>query len=55
MDELAAVEDERPRLRRLAGRILSDKAEADDIVQQAWLRLQGADQEVVNVAGWLNR
>ena len=53
MDELAAFEAERPRLRRLAGRILSDDAEADDIVQQAWLRLQGADQEVVNLAGWL--
>ena len=53
MDELAAFEDERPRLRRLAGRILSDNAEADDIVQQAWLRLQGSDQEVVNLAGWL--
>ena len=53
MDELAAFEGERPRLRRLAGRILSDDSEADDIVQQAWLRLQGSGQEVVNLAGWL--
>lgn len=53
MDELASFEHERPRLRRLAGRILNDDAEADDIVQQAWLRLQGADQEVVNLGGWL--
>lgn len=26
--------------------MLSDEAEAEDIVQQAWLRLQGSDQEI---------
>ena len=31
-------EAERPRLVRLAGRLLRDDAEAEDIVQRAWLR-----------------
>lgn len=53
MDEPTAFEDERPRLRRLAGRMLSDDVEAEDIVQQAWLRLQGTDQEIANLGGWL--
>jgi RNA polymerase sigma factor (sigma-70 family) len=49
----AAFEAERPRLVRLAGRILSDDAEAEDIVQLAWLRLQGTDQQVVDLPAWL--
>ena len=53
MDDLVAFEAERPRLRRLAGRLLSDTFEADDIVHQAWLRLHGTDQEIGNLAGWL--
>lgn len=48
-----AFATERPRLVRLAGRILSDDAEAEDIVQQSWLRLQGTDQEIDNLPGWL--
>jgi RNA polymerase sigma-70 factor (ECF subfamily) len=27
--------------------------EAEDIVQQAWLRLQGTDQDIENLPGWL--
>ncbi len=53
MDETAAFEAERPRLVRLAGRVLHDAAEAEDIVQQAWLRLQGTEQEIANLPGWL--
>jgi len=53
MDELTAFEAERPRLARLAGRMLYDDAEAQDIVQQAWLRLQGTEQEIANLPGWL--
>ena len=53
MDELEVFEAERPRLRRLAARMLGDDAEAQDIVQQAWLRLQGTDQEIANLPGWL--
>ncbi len=48
-----AFEAERPRLTRMAGRLLRDDAEAEDIVQQAWLRLQGADQDIDNLPGWL--
>ncbi len=51
--QTAAFEAERPRLVRLAGRVLRDDAEAEDIVQQAWLRLQGTDQEVVDLPAWL--
>ncbi len=53
MDEITAFEAERPRLVRLAGRVLHDEAEAEDIVQQAWLRLQGTEQEIANLPGWL--
>jgi RNA polymerase sigma-70 factor (ECF subfamily) len=53
MDEITAFEAERPRLVRVAGRMLHDDAEAEDIVQQAWLRLQGAEQEITNLPGWL--
>ena len=31
-------EAERPRLVALAARVLADTAEAEDVVQQAWLR-----------------
>jgi RNA polymerase sigma factor (sigma-70 family) len=45
---------ERPRLRSVAYRILGSLSEADDAVQEAWLRLQrtGAD-EIDNLEGWL--
>lgn len=44
---------ERPRLSRLAGRILCDHTEAEDIVQQAWLRLVGSVGQIENVPAWL--
>ena len=53
MDETTAFDAERPRLVRVAGRVLDDDVEAEDIVQQAWLRLQGTDQQIENLAGWL--
>lgn len=53
MDRLTVFEAQRPRLRRLARRILSDESEAEDMVQQAWLRLQGTGQEIENLEGWL--
>ncbi|HEX8497913.1 MAG TPA: sigma factor [Actinomycetales bacterium] len=53
LTETAAFEAERPRLVRLAGRILGDDVEAQDIVQLAWLRLQGTEQQVDNLPGWL--
>jgi len=53
MDLTAGFEAERPRLLRIAGRVLGDPSEAEDVVQQAWLRLHGTDADIDNLAGWL--
>ncbi|MBG6056008.1 RNA polymerase sigma-70 factor (ECF subfamily) [Salinibacterium sp. CAN_S4] len=53
MDRTAAFEQERPRLLRIAGRILGDSREAEDVVQNAWLRMQSAEIEIFNLPGWL--
>ena len=54
-DELAAAfEEHRPHLRRVAYRMLGSLTEADDAVQEAWLRLSRADSDDVdNLGGWL--
>ncbi|WP_201301885.1 sigma-70 family RNA polymerase sigma factor [Streptomyces tendae] len=47
-------ERERPRLRAVAYRILGSLGEADDALQDAWLRADRADtSEVHNPSGWL--
>ena len=46
-------EAERPRLQRIAARILGDADAAQDVVQQAWLRLHATDEPIDNLAGWL--
>src|SRR5260221_6402965 len=47
-------EQSRAHLRAVARRMLGSAAEADDAVQEAWLRLNRADtSEVENVRGWL--
>nr|WP_157295482.1 sigma-70 family RNA polymerase sigma factor [Actinoplanes globisporus] len=47
-------EVERPRLRAVAYRMLGSLSEADDAVQEAWLRAERAgDDDVENVPGWL--
>ncbi|MGZ4181932.1 MAG: sigma-70 family RNA polymerase sigma factor [Solirubrobacteraceae bacterium] len=47
-------EEERPRLRAVAYRMLGSLSEADDAVQDAWLRLSRADtSEVENLGAWL--
>ena len=47
-------EEQRPRLRAVAYRMLGSLTEADDAVQETWLRLRRSDtSEVENVAGWL--
>src|SRR5437773_2577425 len=44
----------RPRLRAVAYRMLGSATEADDAVQEAWLRLSRADtSDVANLGGWL--
>ena len=54
-DLLAArFEEQRPRLHAVAYRMLGSAAEADDAVQEAWLRLARSDAgAVTNLAGWL--
>lgn len=46
-------EENRPRLRRVAYRILGSLDDADDAVQEAWLRLRNNDSEAANLEGWL--
>jgi RNA polymerase sigma-70 factor (ECF subfamily) len=47
-------EAERDQLRRAAYRLLGSRAEAEDAVQEAWLRLVRVDaEEVRNLGGWL--
>ncbi len=56
-DELARdFEAERPRLVGIASRVLGDPDEAQDVVQQAWLRLHRTTHDgtqVDNLAAWL--
>jgi RNA polymerase sigma factor (sigma-70 family) len=54
MDEMQAFEAHRPHLRAVATRVLGSRAEADDALQEAWIRVDGADtSEVDNIGGWL--
>src|SRR6266545_3718398 len=47
-------EQHRPRLRAVAYRMLGSLAEADDAVQDAWLRLsQSKAEQIDNLGGWL--
>jgi RNA polymerase sigma factor (sigma-70 family) len=44
----------RPHLRAVAYRMLGSRTEADDAVQEAWLRLNRSDaDEIENLGGWL--
>jgi RNA polymerase sigma-70 factor (ECF subfamily) len=54
-DQLAArFEAERGHLRAVAYRMLGSLTEADDAVQEAWLRLsRTADERIENLGGWL--
>jgi RNA polymerase sigma-70 factor (ECF subfamily) len=57
MDQLELAnrfDRERRRLRSVAYRIVGSVSEADDAVQEAWLRLRRADaEEIENLDGWL--
>jgi RNA polymerase sigma factor (sigma-70 family) len=47
-------EEHRGRLRAVAYRMLGSVSEADDAVQEAWLRLSRSDaEEIENLGGWL--
>ena len=50
----ARFEEDRAHLRQVAQRILGSAHEADDAVQEAWVRLSRSDtSEVDNLTGWL--
>ena len=47
-------EEHRTHLRAVAYRMLGSVSEADDAVQEAWLRLSRSDaSQVENLGGWL--
>src|SRR3954469_19696175 len=49
-----AFEAHRPHLHAVATRILGSQAEADDALQEAWLRIDRADtDDVNNMGGWM--
>src|SRR5699024_7307781 len=51
----ARFEEHRPRLRAVAYRMLGSFAEAEDALQEAWLRVaHAADDDVANIGGWLS-
>lgn len=53
-ERTAEFQAERPRLIRVASRVLGDPAEAEDVVQQAWIRMERSDTAAVgNLPGWL--
>ncbi|MCX7587830.1 RNA polymerase sigma factor SigJ [Phenylobacterium sp. 58.2.17] len=53
--DVETFEAQRQRLTRLAYRMLGSVAEAEDAVQDAWLRWTRTDEEVRDPAGWLVR
>lgn len=49
-----AFEQHRPQLRAVAHRVLGSSGEADDAVQEAWLRLSRSEADrIENLGGWL--
>src|SRR5580704_1671028 len=50
--EVTDFDAERPRLTAIAVRILGSEADADDVLQEAWLRLSRTDG-IDNLPAWL--
>jgi RNA polymerase sigma-70 factor, ECF subfamily len=48
--DVASFQTVRPRLVGIASRVLGSTADADDVVQDTWIRWQGADREAVRDA-----
>ena len=55
MDRTDLFEAQRPRLNRLAYRMLGSVSEAEDVVQDAWIRWTRAPDDVADPAAWLVR
>jgi len=53
--DIEAFEAQRPRLMRLAYRMLGSVTEAEDAVQDAWIRWTRAGEDVADPAAWLVR
>jgi len=53
VDQTAVFEENRSRLLGIATRVLGDRAEGEDVVQQAWLWMQGTDAIIENLPAWL--
>lgn len=52
----AAFEEHRPRLGRVATRVLGSRTDAEDAVQEAWLRLdRHSGDQIENLGAWLTR
>ena len=52
--DLDDFENARPRLLAVAARMLGSPADAEDAVQEAWLRLaRTGDDGIENLGGWL--
>jgi RNA polymerase sigma-70 factor (ECF subfamily) len=53
VDQTNLFESERPRLLGIASRVLGDHTEAEDVVQQAWLRMHRTDADIDSLPAWL--
>ncbi len=53
MERTEIFEAQRPRLLRIATGVLHDRGEAEDVVQDAWLRLRRTDAEIQSLPAWL--
>ena len=53
MERTEVFQAERPRLVRVASRVLGEHAEAEDVVQQAWLRLHRTKTDIESLPAWL--